>query len=66
MAYFYDKKKKTVRSEEAGGFNLELLLEMRNALIDLEGALKETRLNEDIMDIIRTSTLFDFPDDEIG
>ncbi|RMG59612.1 MAG: hypothetical protein D6713_05005 [Deltaproteobacteria bacterium] len=65
MAYFYDKRK-TPSREEAGGFNIELLLEMRNALIDLEGTLKETKLNEDILDIVRMSRLFDFPDDEIG
>lgn len=66
MAYFYDKDSPMEKSEEPGGFKVELLLEMRKTLIHLDGNLPETKLNGNILDFISTSAIFDFPDDEIG
>lgn len=45
---------------------MDILIEMRKTLIHLDGNLQETKLNENIMDFISTSVIFDFPDDEIG
>lgn len=66
MAYFYDKNIPMENVEEPGGFKVELLLEMRKTLLHLDGTLQETKLNENIVDFIRTSAIFDFPDDEVG
>ncbi len=67
MAYFYDRRNNQESSlGDPGGFNMELLIEMRNALIDLGKKRQETRLHENIIDFFNTYSLFDFPDDEIG
>lgn len=66
MAYFYDKNSPSELMDEPGGFNMDILIEMRKTLIHLDGNLQETKLNENIMDFISTSVIFDFPDDEIG
>ena len=66
MAYFYDKKLPIDPAVEFGGFNVEILLEMRKTLIHLDSSRRGTKLDENIVDFISTSVIFDFPDDEIG
>lgn len=66
MAYFYDKNISSDLTVEPGGFNVDILLEMRKTLIHLDGNLPGKKLNENIVDFISTSVIFDFPDDEIG
>ncbi len=67
MAYFYDRRYSVEKSfDDLGGFKVELLLEMRNALIDLGKKGQDNRLQGNIIDILNTYEIFDFPDDEVG
>ncbi len=68
MAYFYEHGKEHASGwEEVGGFNIHLLTEIRNAMLDVKS---ESRPRSDLQVVvaewIKRHSLFDFPDDEIG
>lgn len=72
MANFYDEKNGGQQAtwEDAGGFNVQLLEEMRSAVIDIEGgSIPRPTLSPAqvaVTDWIKRLPIFDFPDDEIG
>lgn len=68
MAYFYDKdQKETFRWEEIGGFNTFLLMEIRNAMLDVKSDdHPRSDLQVVVAEWIKHHPMYDFPDDEIG
>lgn len=68
MAHFYDNKAgRDSRWEDAGGFNMQLLMEIRNAMLDVEsGTGTPTAVQGAASEWIKRLPMFDFPDDEIG
>ena len=68
MAYFYESKRgRPVNWEDVGGFNVQLLMEIRNAVLDVEsGSSPPPVIHGVAQDWIKRLPLFDFPDDEIG
>ena len=68
MAHFYENEKEHDTSwEEIGGFNVHLLMEIRNAMLDVK---TDTRPHPELQGVmsewIKHHPMFDFPDDEIG
>lgn len=68
MAYFYENKRGQPSNwEDVGGFNVQLLMEIRNAVLDVEsGTVPPPTVNGLAADWIKRLPMFDFPDDEIG
>ncbi len=69
MAYFYESGRPGKPSwEEVGGFNTQLLEEMRNAMLDVASDLPKPSASSQtaVSDWIKRLPAFDFPDDEIG
>lgn len=68
MAYFYESKRgRPVNWEDVGGFNVQLLMEIRNAVLDVEsGSSPPPVIHGVAQDWIKRLPMFDFPDDEIG
>lgn len=68
MAYFYENKRgRSSHWEDVGGFNVQLLMEIRNAVLDVEsGSVPPPVAPGVAADWIKRLPLFDFPDDEIG
>ena len=68
MAYFYDKDKNPAsRWEEIGGFNIFLLMEIRNAMLDVKSDDQpRSDLQVVVAEWIKRHPMYDFPDDEIG
>ena len=68
MAHFYENGKDDAsRWEDIGGFNTHLLMEIRNAMMDVKSeVLPRSELHLAVAEWIKRHPLFDFPDDEIG
>ena len=68
MANFYENdKNQASRWEEIGGFNIYLLMEIRNAMLDVKSDYRpRSDLQVVVAEWIKRHPLFDFPDDEIG
>ena len=68
MANFYENHGNgPCRWEEIGGFNVHLLTEIRNAMLDVRSeSPPQTGLQVAFAEWIKRHPLFDFPDDEIG
>lgn len=68
MAHFYENGRDSDASwEEAGGFNVHLLMEIRNAMLDVKSDIRPTsELQVVVAEWVRKHPMFDFPDDEIG
>ncbi len=68
MAHFYENKRGTTGSwEDIGGFNVQLLMEIRNAMLDVETGSGPPPLPQGMVsEWIKRLPVFDFPDDEIG
>lgn len=68
MAYFYESKRgQSANWEDVGGFNVQLLMEIRNAMLDIESGTEPPPAPQGIAsEWIKRLPLFDFPDDEIG
>ena len=68
MAHFYDNDRdQASRWEEIGGFNTYLLMEIRNAMLDVKSDYHpRSDLQVVVAEWIKRHPLFDFPDDEIG
>lgn len=68
MANFYENKKGQAGSwEDVGGFNVQLLMEIRNAMLDVEsGSVPPPIIPGVASEWIKRLPIFDFPDDEIG
>jgi hypothetical protein len=68
MANFYENGKDEASSwEDIGGFNTHLLMEIRNAMMDVQSDLPpQSELQVVVAEWIKRHPLFDFPDDEIG
>jgi hypothetical protein len=68
MANFYENGKDEFTSwEDIGGFNTYLLMEIRNAMMDVKSDLPpNSELQVVVAEWIKRHPLFDFPDDEIG
>jgi hypothetical protein len=68
VAYFYESKRgQPSHWEDVGGFNVQLLMEIRNAMLDVEsGSAPPPAVHGVASDWIKRLPLFDFPDDEIG
>jgi hypothetical protein len=68
VAYFYENKRGQPSNwEDVGGFNVQLLMEIRNAVLDVEsGASPPPVVTGLAADWIKRLPMFDFPDDEIG
>ncbi len=68
MAQFYDHKRGQNASwEDVGGFNVQLLMEIRNAMLDVESGSGPPPMPQSMAsEWIKRLPLFDFPDDEIG
>jgi len=68
MAHFYENGPDNDSSwEEIGGFNVQLLMEIRNAMLDVKsGSRPRSELQVVVAEWIRQHPMFDFPDDEIG
>ncbi len=68
MAYFYENGTENTSSwEEIGGFNVHLLTEIRNAMLDVKAESRpRTDLHVVAAEWIKRHPMFDFPDDEIG
>ena len=68
MAHFYDNDRdQASRWEEIGGFNTFLLMEIRNAMLDVKSD-DHPRSDRKVVvaEWIKRHPMFDFPDDEIG
>jgi hypothetical protein len=68
VANFYENKRGLTGSwEDIGGFNVQLLMEIRNAMLDVEsGSVPPPIVQGVASDWIKRLPIFDFPDDEIG
>lgn len=68
VANFYEnKREQTLNWEDVGGFNVQLLMEIRNAVLDVESnAGPPMPVPGMASQLIKRLPLFDFPDDEIG
>lgn len=68
MAHFYENGKERDTSwEEVGGFNVHLLMEIRNAMLDVKTDTRpHPELEGVVSEWIKHHPMFDFPDDEIG
>ncbi|MDA8123033.1 MAG: hypothetical protein M0Z38_10775 [Deltaproteobacteria bacterium] len=68
MAQFYDHKRvQNANWEDIGGFNVQLLMEIRNAMLDVESGPGLPPVPQGMVsEWIKRLPLFDFPDDEIG
>ena len=68
MAHFYDNDRdQASRWEEIGGFNTYLLMEIRNAMLDVKyDDHPRSDLQVGVAEWIKRHPMFDFPDDEIG
>lgn len=68
MAYFYEKGRGDATSwEDVGGFNTHLLMEIRNAMMDVRADNPaHAELQVVVSEWIKQHPMFDFPDDEIG
>ena len=68
MAHFYDNDRdQASRWEEIGGFNTFLLMEIRNAMLDVKSDdHHRSDLQVGVAEWIKRHPMFDFPDDEIG
>jgi len=68
VAHFYDTARdQASRWEEAGGFNTFLLMEIRNAMLDVKSEdHPRSDLQVVVAEWIKRHPMFDFPDDEIG
>lgn len=68
MATFYENKRGLHSSwEDVGGFNVQLLMEIRNAMLDVENGSGPPPLPHGAAsEWIKRLPVFDFPDDEIG
>lgn len=68
MANFYENSDgKPHRWEEIGGFNIHLLTEIRNAMIDVRAdSPPHPQLHLSFAEWVKRHPLYDFPDDEIG
>jgi len=68
VAHFYDNDRdQASRWEEIGGFNTFLLMEIRNAMLDVKSD-DHPRSDRQVVvaEWIKRHPMFDFPDDEIG
>lgn len=68
MAYFYENRRgRPSNWEDVGGFNVHLLMEIRNAVLDVESGSGPPPVVQGLAsEWIKRLPLFDFPDDEIG
>ncbi len=68
MANFYENDRDHASSwEEIGGFNIHLLMQIRNAMLDVKSDyLPHSDLQVVVEEWIKRHPSFDFPDDEIG
>ena len=68
MAQFYENKREIAGNwEDVGGFNVQLLMEIRNAMLDVEsGSVPPPAAQGMVSEWIKRLPIFDFPDDEIG
>ena len=68
MAHFYENKRENTGNwEDVGGFNVQLLMEIRNAMLDVEsGSVPPAAVQGMVSEWIKRLPVFDFPDDEIG
>jgi len=68
MAHFYENGRDDATSwENIGGFNTHLLIEIRNAMMDVRSDNPEhSELEVVVEEWIKQHPMFDFPDDEIG
>ncbi len=68
MARFYENGKESDASwEEIGGFNIHLLMEIRNAMLDVKTDIRpHPELQGVVSEWFKQHPMFDFPDDEIG
>jgi hypothetical protein len=68
MANFYESGRDHDSSwEEIGGFNVHLLMEIRNAMLDVKSDIRPaSELQVVVAEWIKQHPMFDFPDDEIG
>ena len=68
MAHFYENGRECVSGwEDLGGFNTFLLMEIRNAMLDVKSETHpRSELQVVVSEWIKQHPMFDFPDDEIG
>jgi hypothetical protein len=68
MARFYENGRDDASSwEDIGGFNTHLLMEIRNAMLDVKSETHpRSELQVVVSEWIKQHPMFDFPDDEIG
>jgi hypothetical protein len=68
VAHFYENKRgQNANWEDIGGFNVQLLMEIRNAMLDVETGSGPPPLPQGMAsEWIKRLPMFDFPDDEIG
>ncbi len=68
MAHFYENERDNDSSwEEIGGFNTHLLMEIRNAMLDVKSDSRpHSEVQVVVAEWIKQHPMFDFPDDEIG
>ena len=68
MAHFYENGRNDASSwEEIGVFNTHLLMEIRNAMLDVKSETRpHSELQVVVAEWIKHHPMFDFPDDEIG
>jgi hypothetical protein len=68
MAHFYENGRDDAPSwENIGGFNTHLLMEIRNAMMDVRADNPaHAELQVVVSEWIKQHPMFDFPDDEIG
>jgi len=68
MAHFYENGRDDAQSwENIGGFNTHLLMEIRNAMMDVRSDNPaHSELQVVVSEWIKHHPMFDFPDDEIG
>ena len=68
MAHFYDNDRDLAsRWEEIGGVNPVLVMEIRNAMLDVKSDdHPRSDLQVVVAEWIKRHPMFDFPDDEIG
>ncbi len=68
MAHFYENGRECASSwEDLGGFNTFLLMEIRNAMLDVKSDHPGyAELQMVVAEWIKHHPIFDFPDDEIG
>ena len=68
MAHFYENGMEDISGwENLGGFNTYLLMEIRNAMLDVKSDHPASaELQMVVAEWIKQHPMFDFPDDEIG